>query len=487
MHRLLVMMAFWMLVLGGGESSARSLSGETFVHLFEWSWSDVARECESVLGPSGYHAVQVSPPQEHITQGSMATGPWWQRYQPVSYKISSRGGSLDEFRQMVTTCTLAGVGVYVDAVINHMTGQRHGTVGIGSGGSYFSHYQYPDYGPEDFHYCGTPGHDINDYTDAFQVRNCELLNLADLKTESPKVRDRLAAYLEHLLRIGVEGFRIDAAKHLPPDDIRAILDLVRTRAVRAPFIFQEVIDFGVEPVKGGEYFSEGMVTEFRYGHRLAQVFRRGKLHYLNNGQTFGEKWGFYPSHKAVVFIDNHDNQRGHGSGGNVLTHRDGRAYILANVLMLAWPYGYPKVMSSYYFQNSDQGPPAKSHDDPCESGFVCEHRSLEIKRMVAFRKLVTDRPLASWYSNGQNQIAFSRGSVGFVAMNADPGRFRAEVATSLADGSYCSWLLQDGSEDCPPINVRDGKVSLDLDSGEVLVLVDPQAVVSQKSKPSRHN
>ena len=26
---------------------------------------------------------------------------------------------------------------------------------------------------------------------------------------------------------------------------------------------------------------------------------------------------------AAVFIDNHDNQRGHGGGGNLLTHKVG--------------------------------------------------------------------------------------------------------------------------------------------------------------------
>jgi alpha-amylase len=53
-----------------------------FVQLFEWHWPDVARECEKYLGPKGYSAVQVSPPNEHI-QGPA----WWTRYQPVSYKI----------------------------------------------------------------------------------------------------------------------------------------------------------------------------------------------------------------------------------------------------------------------------------------------------------------------------------------------------------------------------------------------------------------
>ena len=52
------------------------------VHLFEWSWDAIGRECEEVLGPKGYCGVQISPPMEHI-QG----GEWWTRYQPVSYKV----------------------------------------------------------------------------------------------------------------------------------------------------------------------------------------------------------------------------------------------------------------------------------------------------------------------------------------------------------------------------------------------------------------
>lgn len=31
----------------------------TIVHLFEWKWKDIAKECESFLSPKGYGAVQV--------------------------------------------------------------------------------------------------------------------------------------------------------------------------------------------------------------------------------------------------------------------------------------------------------------------------------------------------------------------------------------------------------------------------------------------
>jgi alpha-amylase len=35
------------------------------VHLFEWKWSDIARECENFLAPNGYGGVQISPPTEN--------------------------------------------------------------------------------------------------------------------------------------------------------------------------------------------------------------------------------------------------------------------------------------------------------------------------------------------------------------------------------------------------------------------------------------
>src|SRR5690554_5556068 len=82
----------------------------TFVHLFEWQWNDIASECENHLGPKGYAAVQVSPPQKSIT-GSQ----WWTRYQPVSYAIEGRSGTRAEFANMVSRCNAVGVDIYVDA------------------------------------------------------------------------------------------------------------------------------------------------------------------------------------------------------------------------------------------------------------------------------------------------------------------------------------------------------------------------------------
>jgi hypothetical protein len=80
-------------------SSFSSSHGGASVQLFEWSWSDVASECEIFLSKKGYKGVQVSPPTDHI-KGSQ----WWTRYQPVTYSLISRSGNGSQFKDMVNRC-----------------------------------------------------------------------------------------------------------------------------------------------------------------------------------------------------------------------------------------------------------------------------------------------------------------------------------------------------------------------------------------------
>src|SRR5437764_14904132 len=73
-----------------------SLDPQVIVHLFEWPWDSVANECTNFLGPKGYDAVQVSPPQEHVELASKGY-PWYQDYQPVSYQLRTRRGDRERF------------------------------------------------------------------------------------------------------------------------------------------------------------------------------------------------------------------------------------------------------------------------------------------------------------------------------------------------------------------------------------------------------
>ncbi len=402
----------------------------TFVHLFEWNWQDIATECETFLGPKGYAAVQVSPPNEHI-QG----GQWWTRYQPVSYQLESRGGNRSQFIDMVNRCKAVGVNIYVDGLVNHMAAGS----GTGTAGSRYGGKSFPMYSPQDFHNsCAINNEDYGN--NRWRVQNCELVSLPDLNTSSNYVQTKLADYLNDLTNIGVAGFRFDASKHMAVADIQGVLSKMNG----APLVFQEVIDQGGEAISSTEYTGTGLVTEFKYSTQLGNTFKNGSLAWLKN---FGEAWGFLPSASAVVFVDNHDNQRGHGGGGSVVTFEDGRLYDLANVFMLAYPYGYPKVMSSYDFHgNTDAGGPSVPvHNNgtlECfASNWQCEHRWSYIAGAVDFRNHTADNwTTTNWWDNGNNQIAFGRGSSGHVAINKENATMNATIQTSMAPGTYCNVL-----------------------------------------------
>jgi alpha-amylase len=97
-----------------------------------------------------------------------------------------------------------------------------------------------------------------------------------------------------------------------------------------------------------------VVTEFLYSLIVGEAFRGQRT--LASLENFDKTEGLLQTHPGLVFVDNHDNQRGHGAGGSsILTYKDRKAYTMATIFMLAYPYGVPRIMSSYDFTNSSQG------------------------------------------------------------------------------------------------------------------------------------
>jgi alpha-amylase len=423
--------------------------------LFEWKYDSVAKECTNWLGPKGYGYVEVSPAQEHI-QGPQ----WWTSYQPVSYQIAGRLGNRTSFQHMVSTCHAAGVKVIADAVINHMTAGS----GTGTGGTSYTKYNYPGlYQDQDFHSCRT---DVTNYQDRYNVQNCELVGLADLDTGSDYVRGRIAGYLNDLISLGVDGFRIDAAKHIAASDIAAIKAKTSNQS---KFWVQEVIYGDNEAVQPTEYTGNGDVDEFRYGRDLKRVFYNEKLAYLSN---FGEGWGYLPGNKARAFVDNWDTER----NGSTLSYKDNALYTLANVFMLAYPYGSPNVYSGYEFSNNDAGPPNGGTVNACFSdGWKCQHEWMQIANMVAFHNAASGQGLTNWWSDGNNAIAFGRGSKAYVAINHETGTLTQTFHTSLPAGTYCDvqhgWPSAGGGCSGPTYTVGgDGTFTATIGSNDAVAL-----------------
>ncbi|WP_405703382.1 carbohydrate-binding module family 20 domain-containing protein [Streptomyces sp. NBC_00069] len=413
--------------------------------LFEWRFESVAKACTDALGPAGYGYVQVSPPQEHI-QGSQ----WWTSYQPVSYKIAGRLGDRAAFKAMVDTCHAAGVKVVADSVINHMAAGD----GVGTGGSSYTKYGYPGvYSGSDMDDCRAT---ISNYQDRANVQNCELVQLADLDTGEDYVRGRIAGYLNDLLSLGVDGFRIDAAKHMPAADLANIKSRLTNPGA---YWKQEAIYGAGEAVSPSEYLGNGDVQEFRYARDLKRVFQSENLAYLKN---FGEAWGYMPSGQSAVFVDNHDTER----VGDTLNYKDGSAYTLAGVFMLAWPYGSPDVHSGYEWTDKDAGPPNGGTVNACYAdGWKCQHAWREISSMVAFRNAARGQAVTNWWDNGADQIAFGRGAKAYVAINHEGAALTRTFQSSLPAGDYCD--VQSGRT----VNVNSaGQFTATLGAGTALAL-----------------
>ncbi|MFE1579820.1 carbohydrate-binding module family 20 domain-containing protein [Streptomyces fradiae] len=385
--------------------------------MFEWKFSSIAKACTDTLGPAGYGYVQVSPPQERI-QGPT----WWTAYQPVSYRIAGPLGDRAAFKSMIDTCHSAGVKVVADTVINHMSAGS----GTGTGGSSYTKYNYPGiYSASDFDNCTS---EVNNYRDRWNVQNCELVGLSDLDTGEEYVRGRIAAYMNDLLSLGVDGFRVDAAKHMPAADLA---DIKSRLGNPNGYWKQEVIHGAGEAVSPDEYLGNGDVQEFRYARELKRMFTGDKLAYLKN---FGEAWGFMSSGQSGVFVDNHDTER----VGDTLNYKSGAAYTLANVFMLAWPYGSPDVHSGYEWSNKDAGAPNGNQVNACyQDGWKCQHDWREIKSMVGFRNTARGQGVTNWWDNGNNAIAFGRGTKAYVAINHEGASLTRTFQTSLPAGTYC--------------------------------------------------
>jgi alpha-amylase len=178
---------------------------------------------------------------------------------------------------------------------------------------------------------------------------------------------------------------------------------------------------------------------------------------------------------AFVFVDNHDNQRGHGAGGDVITYKNPRQYKIAQAITLAQTYGWPRVMSSFDFTNTDEGPPHNDDwstkdviinaDGSCGNGWVCEHRWRAIAGMAGFAKAANGQPMQNWWNEG-NKAAFSRGNKAFVVITNE-GTLDRTFFTGLPAGDYCNVI-----EGCPTASGCTGKTFTVDSSGNARIIID---------------
>ncbi|WP_330304059.1 MULTISPECIES: carbohydrate-binding module family 20 domain-containing protein [unclassified Streptomyces] len=402
-------------------------SGDVIANLWEWNWDSIASECTNVLGPAGYGAVQVAPPAESLKQSSYY---WWDVYQPYSYNLNSRFGTAAKFASMVSACHTAGVKVYTDAVINHTAAQT----GTGYNGTTITNkYDTPDWDPGDYHQsddCSDSDLIIDDYSNLSEVQNCELLGLPDLETEEDNVRSGIASFLNKQIALGVDGFRVDAAKHIPETDMAAIeAKLNDTTSGTDPYVFQEIYP-GSTPA-ASDYYASGDVLDFTYASKMKSAFQ-GNVSDLESLSSSG----ILPAANSVSFVTNHDTER----NGLHMSYKDGDSYKLANLFQLAYKWSTPTIYAGWEFSTSDQAPPNSSGfvtDTECTSGaWYCLDRDTGVVGMVAWHNATGSAAVSNWSTKSSSVIGFGRSGAGYFAVNNGSSAATYTFATGMADGTY---------------------------------------------------
>ncbi|OHT08399.1 Alpha amylase, catalytic domain containing protein [Tritrichomonas foetus] len=388
------------------------------VEMFGWPDADIAKECK-VIADAGYLGVKLFPHQEQIMSTQPfenELNPWYFMYQPVSYRLQGRAGSRSQLREMIKTCRSYGLRVYADAVVNHMSAagndaQEHRnpsasctywpgkqssanetqspyytasyTFGTNSWGEPNNVLEYPavPYGPMDFH-CDKS---LNSWTDPNILNTGWLVGLTDLATGTDYVRQRIADYFVDLLSIGFSGFRVDAAKHIHPDDLAVIFKKLKDgMGGDLPedwFTWLEVITGGESSLLVGDsdysfttYFANKMSAQGLTDSDIEKV----KIWWSGYPNEPGNDGGRISLKRKVIQNDDHDQQNDGSSsrdihdkgcvlvkGCDVSTHRNFEIKLFTN------PEGvsdndndYPirMLLSSYYFSNGVQSIPDGQSD-----------------------------------------------------------------------------------------------------------------------------
>ena len=262
------------------------------VQLFNWPFKEITKVLPD-LKELGYSHVHVSPAQasnEHVWQ-------WWGRYQPIDFS-SIRGplGNEDEFRKMNIEADKQGIKIIADVVLNHMIdvrdmkGEYRDFVTF-DGNKVVSE-KFPQFGPNDFHRrCHLNDNEITCWLDNSN---------ADLKTESPHVREVAKNYLKELVALGVDGFRFDAAKHIEPSFFGAVL-----AAVPGTYAFGEVITSNPQALPQTAAID---FYDFPLVATMKTAFGPGeKLDLLKHPASKNKA---LPGTNAVTLVRNHDIDRG---------------------------------------------------------------------------------------------------------------------------------------------------------------------------------
>ncbi len=394
-------------------ASAGPVRADVILHAFNWRYATVeARAAE--IHNLGYRAVLVAPPLK--SEG----GAWWARYQPQDYRVIEHPlGNREDFARMSNALRARGIRVYADIVLNHMANEAaqrpdlnypgQGVLNQYAGNStYFGRQRL--YGDLRYNFLSLwdfgPAHCIHDYNDVWQVQNWRLCSgagdagLPDLLANDYVVEQQ-RVYLDALKRLGVTGFRIDAAKHMPLSHINRVLSADIKSGVH---VFGEVITNG--GVGDSEYhlFLQPYLNGTDHGAYDFPLFSAIRSAFAFGGSMStlvdpGAVGLAVPGARAITFTVTHD-----------IPNNGIFRYLLLDA--------GDETLAYAYVLGRDGGSPLlySDHNESGDNRWVHAYRRADLAAMIRFHNDNHGNDMQV-LAHGSCHLIFRRGNRGIVGVN----------------------------------------------------------------------
>jgi alpha-amylase len=406
-----------------GQHTHFSEPTDVILHAFDWPYQLIAKRAQHIH-QLGYKTVLISPPMKSYVHGNGTK--WWQRYQPQDYRvIENQLGNTRDFKEMVETLRQHGLRVYVDVVFNHMANEAFKRKDL----QYPSQQDIDTYVSQPEHYESlrlfgdlseplfTEEHfveafGIKDWQNTWEVQNGRITGGEhDPGLPTLKVCDRVVQvqqdYIKALKKLGVKGFRIDAAKHLSIEHIKQVWTDEISDGVH---IFGEIITDGGATRKEYALFLKPYLEETSlaaYDFPLFSTLYRslqsdGVLSDLVDPFTFGDALS---RKRAITFAITHDIPNNDVFMPLIMSEE---LEWLAYCYVLCRDGGVPLI-----YTDLDTSGIQNASGEPRWQNAWCDPR---IKPMIAFHNLVHGKKMGVSEVSDDHFVC-RRGDKGIVAIN----------------------------------------------------------------------
>lgn len=416
------------------------------LHAFDWPYRRITENAEAIA-KAGFKAVLISPPLKSMK--SKDGTPWWQRYQPQDYRvIDNQLGNTNDLRQMTAALRDHGMLVYADVVFNHMANESDLRTDLDYPNSQVQqeYADNPDYSESVrlFGDLAEPLFTEQDFVSAFPIKNwkdpwqvqhgrisggSDDPGLPTLKCNVNVVKAQ-KSYLKALKQLGINGFRIDAAKHMTLEHIHQVWDEEITKGTH---IFGEIITDGGATKEEYELFLEPYLKSTNLGaydfplfHSLFNVFEKEEsMSGLINPYSVGQALAV---DRAITFATTHDIPNNDVFLDQIMSEINEK---LAYCYLFGRDGGVPLVYSDL-----DTSGIAKEDGSP--RWLDSWHNPLLIK-MIQFHNYAHGQPM-KYLEHSNDHLMFSRGDKGLVIIN----KGLSAINVDLQAGQYTDLLKMEG-------------------------------------------